>query len=149
MLINNIHIRQNNWISRIILVLTTNWLENFKKGKSELFDSCDRPSNLTQIGCKSSTFCPYDDEFWWMTSKYVRAPLLHNDKLYASFQSHWWNQTGVTVRKWPIQVKISNILSHVTLKFDGWPSKIIGYLFYATSNYVHYFMAINQLKLGL
>ena len=29
-----------------------------KQGKSEGFDSCDRPSNLTQIGLKSSIFQP-------------------------------------------------------------------------------------------
>ena len=28
----------------------------YKQGKSEGFDSCDRPSNLTQIGFKSSIF---------------------------------------------------------------------------------------------
>ena len=33
--------------------------DNIKKqGKSEGFDSCDRPSNLTQIGFKSSIFQP-------------------------------------------------------------------------------------------
>ena len=29
-----------------------------KQGKSEGFDSCDRPSNLAQIWSKSSIFCP-------------------------------------------------------------------------------------------
>ena len=29
-----------------------------QQGKSEGFDSCDRPSNLTQIGFKSSIFQP-------------------------------------------------------------------------------------------
>ena len=29
-----------------------------KQGKSEGFDSCDRPGNLTQIGFKSSIFQP-------------------------------------------------------------------------------------------
>ena len=29
-----------------------------KQGKSEWFDSCDRPSNLTQIEFKSSIFQP-------------------------------------------------------------------------------------------
>ena len=47
-----------------------------KQGKSEGFDSCDRPSTLTQIGLKSSDFS-----------------------------------------------------AHVTLKFDGWPRKIMGHLF--------------------
>ena len=31
---------------------------NIKQGKSEGFDSCDRPSNLTQIGLNSSIFQP-------------------------------------------------------------------------------------------
>ena len=29
-----------------------------QQGKSEGFDSCDRPSNITQIGFKSSIFQP-------------------------------------------------------------------------------------------
>ena len=58
----------------------------WKKGKSEGFDSCDRPSNLAQIWSKSS------------------------------------------------------ILSAcVTLKFDVWPRKIIGHLFYTTSSFVYHF----------
>ena len=31
---------------------------NIKQGKSEGFDSCDRPSNLTQIGFETSIFQP-------------------------------------------------------------------------------------------
>ena len=30
----------------------------YQQGKSEGFDSCDRPSNLTQIGFESSIFQP-------------------------------------------------------------------------------------------
>ena len=33
------------------------WLQN-EQGKSEGFDSCDRPSNFTQIGLVSSIFQP-------------------------------------------------------------------------------------------
>ena len=40
--------------------------------KSEGFDSCDGPSNLTQIGLKSSIFCQCDLEIWWMTRKIIR-----------------------------------------------------------------------------
>ena len=36
-----------------------------------------------------------------MTLKNNRAPLLFYFKLCASFRSHWWIQTGVTVRKRP------------------------------------------------
>ena len=41
-----------------------------------------------------------------MTSKNSKAPLLYYVKLCASFQSPWWIQTGVTVRKRSIRVKL-------------------------------------------
>ena len=66
-------------------------------------------------------FSPCDLEIWWMTLTNNRAPLLYYIKLSALFQSHGWIQTEVTVRKRSIRVKISNFLSHVTLKLDGWP----------------------------
>ena len=44
---------------------------------------------------------------WWMTSKNNRAPLLYYINLCASFQSHGWIQTGVTVRKRSIRVKLA------------------------------------------
>ena len=40
-------------------------------------------------------------------------------------------------------------LSHVTLKFDRWPWKTIVHLFYATSSFVHHFVAIGEFKLDL
>ena len=78
-----------------------------------------------------------------------RAPLLCYFKLFASFRSHWWIQTGVTVRKRLIWVKIDAFLSRVTLKFDGWPSTTIGHLSYATSSFVQHFVAIGEFKLEL
>ena len=84
-----------------------------------------------------------------MTLKSYRAPLLCYNKLCAWFQSHQWIQTKVTVRKLLIRVKIGNFLSRVTLKFDGWPWKTIGHLFYATLNFVHHFKAISEFKLEL
>ena len=84
---------------------------------------------------------PNSGQNWWFLSRVTlkfdrwplknnRAPLLCYFKLCASFRSHLWIQTGVTVRKLPSQIKISDFLSHVTLKFDGWPWKRIGQLFY-------------------
>ena len=84
-----------------------------------------------------------------MTLKNNRAPLLCYFKLYASFRSHRWIQAGVTVRKRPIWVKIDDFLSRVTLQFDVWPWKTIGHLFYATSSFVHHFVAIGEFKLEL
>ena len=46
-----------------------------------------------------------------MTLKNNRAPFLYYFKLCASFRSHWWIKTGVTVQKRPIWVKINNFLA--------------------------------------
>ena len=61
-----------------------------------------------------------------------RTHLLCYVKLCTSFRSHRWIQTGVTVRKLLIRMKIGNVLSLVTWKFDGWFWKTTGYLSYAT-----------------
>ena len=37
----------------------------------------------------------------------------------------------------------------VTLKFDRWPWKTRGHLFYATSSFMHHFVAIGEFKLAL
>ena len=92
-------------------------------------------------------FGPCNTQIWWMTSKNNRAPLLYYIKLCASFQTHWWIQTAVTVQKRSIWVKIGNLLSWVTLKFDGWPWQKIRHLFYATSSFVNHFKAIGEFKL--
>ena len=66
-----------------------------EQGKSEGFDSCDRPSNL-KLDSNRQFFCLCDSEIWWMTLQNNRAPLLCYFKLCASY--HWWIQTWVTVR---------------------------------------------------
>ena len=40
-------------------------------------------------------------------------------------------------------------LSHMTLKIDRWPWKTIGHFFYTTSNIVHHFKSISEVKLEL
>ena len=84
-----------------------------------------------------------------MTLENNRALILYYTKLCASFQIHRWIRIGVTIRKRSIWVKIGNFLSCVTVKFDGWPSKTIGHLFYATSSVVYHFIPIGELKLEL
>ena len=76
---------------------------------------------------------PCDLEIWRMTLKNNRAPLLCYFKLCASFRSHLWIQTGVTVLKRPIWVKFDHFFSLSTLKFDGWPWKTIGHLSFSSS----------------
>ena len=101
------------------------------------------------LGQNQWCFAPCDIEIWWMTLENNRASLLCCFKLCATFHSHWWIQTGVTVRKRPIWVKIDDFLSHVTLQFDVWLWKTIGHLFYAASSFVHHFVAIDDFKLEL
>ena len=93
-------------------------------------------------------FFPCDLKIWRMTLKNNRAHLYYF-KLCASFHSHLSIQNGVIVRKCQIWVKISNLLSHVTLKFDGWPWKTIGHLFYAAPTFVYHFIAICEIKMKL
>ena len=101
------------------------------------------------IRVKIGDFLPRDLEIWWMTLINNRGTLPYHIKHCASFQSHRWIQTGVTFRKRPIEVEIGDFLSRVTLKFDWWPWKTIGHLFYATSSFVHHFIAICEFKLEL
>ena len=104
------------------------------------------------IWVKINDFLPCDLEIWWMTLKInrarSRAPLRSNIKLYVSFHHHMWIQTGGTVRKRPICVKINDFFSCVTLKFDGWPSKSIGHISLATSSFL-YHSIICEFKLEL
>ena len=122
-----------------------------KQGKSEGFDSSAATGLVILLKLDSNLrfFSLCDLEFWWMTLKNNRAPLLYYYKLGASFQIHRWIQTGVTVRKPSIQVKIGDFLSRVTLKFNGWPWKTTGHLFYVASSFVHHFIAIGKLKFKL
>ena len=92
---------------------------------------------------------PGDLEIWWMTLKNNTAPLPCCFKLCASFHSHWWIQIKVTVRKRSIRVEIGDLLSHVTLKFDGWPWKTMRHLYYVASSFMHHFIAIGEFKLKL
>ena len=141
------------WTWLLSLVITPEnfmmigWWEHSQQDKSEGFDSCDRPSNL-KLDSNRQFFRPCDREISWMTSKNNRA-LLYYVKLCASFQIHWWIQTGFTVQKRSIRVKIGDMLSRVTLKCDAWPWKTIGHLFNATSSFGQHFVAIGGFKLEL
>ena len=92
---------------------------------------------------------PCDLEIWRMTFKNNRAPLLCYFKLCAAFHTHWWIQTGVTVRKRPIWVKFGHFSAVWPWNFDGWPRKTIGHLYSATSSYMYHFIITCEFKLEL
>ena len=54
--------------------------------------------------------------------------------------------TGLVISNW---IQIVNFSACVTVKFDEWPCKTIGHLFYATSSFVHHFVSIGEFKLEL
>ena len=106
-------------------------------------------TGLIKLDSNHQFYSPCDLEIWLMTYKNYRAPLLHYIKLCASSQTPRWLRTGVTVRKWSIEVKMFDFQLCVTLKFDGWSWKTIGHLFYVTLSFVHHFKAIGEFKLKL
>ena len=61
---------------------------------------------------------PCDLEIWRMTFKNNRAPLLCYFKVCAAFHSHWWFQTGDTVRKRPIWGQIWRFLAPCDLEIS-------------------------------
>ena len=85
------------------------------------------------------------DEWPWKTTG-ISCMLLQG--VCASFDSHRSIQTGVTVRKCQIRVKIGNFFP-CYLGIWRMTLKTIGHLFYATSNFLHHFLAICELKLEL
>ena len=106
------------------LVSATGLVILLKLDSNRRFFSRETPN----LGQNRQFFWPCDLEIWRMTFKNNRAPLLCYFNPCAAFRGHWWIQTGVTVRKRPIWVKIDYFFSRVTSKFDGWPSKTIGHL---------------------
>ena len=63
---------------------------------------------LFELHSNHRYFCPYDLVILWMTLTNHRALSLCHVKIFASFQSHWWIQTGVTVWKCQNWVKIGD-----------------------------------------
>ena len=120
-----------------------------KQGKSEGFDSCDRPSNLAQIWSKSSMFCP----LWpWnlmdgLGKQQGTSSILHQALCIISNPSmnSNWNYSPETLNSGQNR----QFLSRVTLKFDRWHRKTIEHLFYVASSFVYHFTAISEFKLEL
>ena len=65
-------------------------------------------SETPNLGQNRWCFVPCDLDIRWMTLENNRASLLCCLKLCATFHNHRWIQTGVTVRKCPIWVKIDH-----------------------------------------
>ena len=66
-----------------------------------------------------------------------------------TIQHLFYATVRVTVRKCQIWVKFDDFFSRVTFKFDWWPWKAIGHLFYPISSFVYHFIPIGEFKLEL
>ena len=91
-----------------------------------------QPGNA-QFGPKSFIFVPCDLEIWPL--RLISYPSVNLNFSY--------------IRKRWIRVKIDDVFSRVSLKFDGWHWKTIWHLFYDTASLVHRFTAISEFKLEL
>ena len=98
---------QNNWL------LVLRYFKLFASFHSHLGIQTRVTVWKRSIWVKISVFCPVWP--WYLTDdlKNNRADLLCYFKLCASYHSHWYIQTGVTVRKHPISVKIDHLFCSV------------------------------------
>ena len=82
-------------------------------------------SGNNKFGSKSAiSFVPRDLQMWQMTLKNNEAPVLYNIKLCAYFQSNRRIQTGVTVRRFSVRIKICDFsleIWRMTLKNNKAP----------------------------
>ena len=54
--------------------------------------------------------------------------------------------TGLIISNW---IQIVDFSACMTLKFDGWPQKRIGHVFYTMSSFVNHFKSIGEVQLEL
>ena len=106
-------------------------------------------SGNTQFGSKSIFLAPVALKFDWWPWKTIG----HLFYATSSFVHHF-----VAIGEAKLELQSGNAqsgskstfsFSCVTLQFDGWPWKTIRHLFYATSSFVHHFVAIGEFKLEL
>ena len=105
-------------------------------------------SGNTKFRSKSAILCETLKFYGWPW-KTIAHFFLHFFTLCAWFHGNRLIQTGVTVKKCQIRVKIGDFWSHATMTFDRWPWITKGHLPYATSSFVHHFIAICEFRLEL
>ena len=128
-----------------------NLTDDLEQGKSEGFESCDRP-----IVRKRPIWVKIGYVLYRVTLKFDGWPWKtrgHLSFAVASIVQHF-----IAIGEFKLELQSGNAQSRskstiffscVTLKFDGWPSKTIGHLFNATASFMHNFVAIGEFKLDL
>ena len=128
------------------------WIKIMRKqGKSEGFESCDRPivrkrPIWVKIGDVLSRVTLKFDGWPWKTIGHLSfavSSFVQHFIAIGEFKLELHSRNAKSRSKWTI------FFSRVTLKFDRWPSKTIGHLFYATSRFVQHFVAIGEFEFEL
>ena len=104
---------------------------------------------LPELGLTPDHWVKYDSQIPQFESKYKILVLITTFEKEQGKSEGFESCDRPIVRKHPIWVKIDDVLSRVTLKFDGWPWKTIGHLSFAVSSFVQHFIAIGEFKLEL
>ena len=94
----NMHTIQNKANLRNLVAATGQVILLKLDSNRRFFSPCDLEITLNS-GQNLQFFVPCDLEIWRMTLKNNRATFLYCFKLCASFHSHQWIRSGVTVRK--------------------------------------------------
>ena len=130
------------FIRRIrISILATHHAAAYEQGKSEGFDSCDRLSNLTRIGFKSSICQPV----WpWNLMDDLKKKIGYFFYTTSSFVL-WIKSIGDV--KLELQSGNAQFRSKLAIFCRAWPWKTIGHLFYTTPSFVHRIKSIGEFKL--
>ena len=137
-------------LHKFFIALHKFWLV-WKQGKSEGFESCDRPivrkrPIWVKIGGVLSRVTLKFDGWPWKTIGHLSFAV-------SSFVQHF-----IAIGEFKLELQSGNaqfgsnsmiFFSRVTLQFDLWPWKTIAHLFYATSSFVRHFVAIGEFKLEL
>ena len=126
-----------------------NLTDDLEQGKSEGFESCDRP-----IVRKRPIWVKIGDVLSRVTLKFDGWPwktIGHLSFAVSSFVQHFiaTGEFKLELLSGNAQFEFDDFQSRVTLKFDVWPWKTIGHLYYATSSSMHHFVAIGEFKLEL
>ena len=111
---------------------------HIQQGKSEGFDSCDLPSNLTQTRFKSLIF-----QAVWPWN--LMDDLKQIDHLFYATLNFVHDFKSISEFKLELQSRIRVKIGDYFVTCD----KMIGHLFYTTSSFVYYFKYIGEFKLEL